>query len=77
MHRKDKIFFMHDTGDHYPKDVCDHERHGDISEQAMQFADRAFRLLSACLRKPPVLGFFAVCDHRQKTPGAGLMAPTA
>ena len=42
---------MHDTGDRYAKDVCDHERQSDISEQAVQFADRAFRLLSARLRK--------------------------
>ena len=60
---------MHDTGDRDPKDVRDYERHGDIGEQAVQFADRAFRLLSASLRCRPVLGFIAVCigvDHQNR-----------
>jgi len=56
-----RFSIVHDTRDHYSKEVRDHERHGDVRKQAVQFADRAFRLLSARLRKGPVLGFVAVC----------------
>jgi len=46
-HRKHEIFSVHETGDGDPKDVRNHECDGDVSEQTMQFAGRALRLLSA------------------------------
>ena len=60
-HREHEIFSVHETGDRHPKDVRDHERHGDIRDQTMQFAYRAFRLLPSRLRNGPVPGFIAVC----------------
>jgi len=60
-HRQHKIFFVYDTGDRHPEDMRHHQRHGDISEQAMQFADSAFRFLASPLRDNPVPGFLAVC----------------
>ena len=52
---------MHDTGDHHSKNVRDHERHGDVRHQAVQFADRAFSFPTSLFRKRPVPGFVAVC----------------
>jgi hypothetical protein len=37
------------------------QRHDDISEQPMQFADSAFHFLASPLRDNPVPGFLAVC----------------
>jgi hypothetical protein len=51
---------MYDTGDRHPEDVHDHQRHGNISEQAMQFGHSAFRFLGSPLRDSPVPGFIAV-----------------
>jgi len=44
-----------------PNSARHHQRDGDISEQAMQFADSAFRFLGWPLRGTPVPGFIAVC----------------
>ena len=60
-HRQHKIFFVYDTGDRHPEDVRHDERHGYISEHAMQFANSAFRFLAAPVRDNPGPGFLAVC----------------
>ena len=59
-HCKHESFFVHETRDHYPKDVRDDERHRDIRHQAVQFADRAFSFPASPLRKASVFGFIAV-----------------
>ena len=44
---------MHETGNYHPKDVRADQRHGDVGEQVMQFADRAFGFLPSLLSKRP------------------------
>ena len=60
-HCKHEIFLVHDTGDRHPEDVRGDERHGDVGEEVMQFADRGFGFLPSLPRKRPVPGFVAVC----------------
>jgi hypothetical protein len=43
------IFFVHETGDRHPNDVRNRERHGDVREEAVQFAESAFSVSSPCL----------------------------